>query len=303
MTKASKVSEVTGRGAEPRPRLGRGLAALLADSQPESSPQEGLSGVKTVPIEFVRSSPRNPRRKFDETDLEDLTASIRERGIIQPIVVRAVQGANDTFEIVAGERRWRAAQRAGLHIVPIIPMQISDREALEFSIIENVQRSDLSAIEEAQGYSQLAAEYGYSHADIGRIIGKSRSHVANTLRLLALPEHTRNLLSSGLISAGHARALLAVDNPDHVADKIVAKGLTVRDIENLNENKISSVKESKTGENDPNLQDVARQLSAALSVDVSVKVAKSNYYVQIKCIDAEQFDFLFQRLSRMREDS
>ena len=191
---------------------------------------------RQAPIEFLRPNPRNPRKRFDDAELDELAASIKERGVIQPVVVRAIPRVADAYEIIAGERRWRAAQRAGLHEIPIIVVEAGDREALEIAIVENVQRADLNALEEAAGYAQLGADYGYSHGDIARVVGKSRSHVANTLRLTNLPEHTRGLLAGGQISAGHARALLAVADPDALADRIVAEGLTVRDIERLGEN-------------------------------------------------------------------
>src|SRR6202142_3359740 len=216
---------------ENRPRLGRGLAALLGGATPQHA--EVSRGTRQTPIEFLRPNPRNPRKRFDDSELDELAASIKERGIIQPIVVRAITGVADAYEIIAGERRWRAAQRAGLHEIPIVVIEAGDREALEIAIVENVQRADLNALEEAAGYTQLGADYGYSHNDIARIIGKSRSHIANTLRLLKLPEYARWLLASGQISAGHARALLAVSDPDAVAGRIVAEGLTVRDVERL----------------------------------------------------------------------
>ena len=219
--------------SEHRPRLGRGLAALLGAPQEDPATQATVRSARRAPIEFVRPNPRNPRRRFDDTELDELAASIKERGVIQPILVRAIPHIADTYEIVAGERRRRAAERAGQHEVPIVVVEANDREALEIAIIENVQRSDLNALEEGAGYAQLGADYGYSHAEIARVVGKSRSHVANTLRLVNLPEHTRDLLAAGQISAGHARALLAVDHPDAVADKIVAEGLTVRAIEQL----------------------------------------------------------------------
>ena len=193
-------------------------------------------GARKAPIEFLRPNPRNPRKRFDDAELDELAASIKERGVIQPVLVRAIPRVADAYEIIAGERRWRAAQRAGLHDIPIIVIEAGDREALEIAIIENVQRADLNALEEAAGYAQLGADYGYSHADIARVVGKSRSHIANTLRLVNLPEHTRGCWPTGQISAGHARALLAVAHPDAVADRIVAEGLTVRDVERLGEN-------------------------------------------------------------------
>jgi ParB family chromosome partitioning protein len=215
-----------------RPRLGRGLAALMGGQEPVAS-RDKPHGAKTAPIEHLRTNPRNPRKNFDEAELEDLTASIREKGILQPILVRPLQGLAEPYEIIAGERRWRAAQRAGLHEVPIVAVEADDRQALELAIIENVQRSDLNALEEAAGYQKLSADYGYSQQDLAKVIGKSRSHVANTLRLLKLPVRAQSLLKDGSISAGHARALLGCADPDALAERIVAEGLTVRDVERI----------------------------------------------------------------------
>ena len=163
---------------ENRPRLGRGLAALLGGANPPHA--EVSRGTRQTPIEFLRPNPRNPRKRFDDAELDELAASIKERGIIQPVVVRAIPGVADAYEIIAGERRWRAAQRAGLHEIPVTIVEAGDREALEIAIVENVQRADLNALEEAAGYAQLGADYGYSHGDIARVVSKSRSHVANT---------------------------------------------------------------------------------------------------------------------------
>ena len=182
---------------EHRPRLGRGLAALLGDAADAPEAAAVGSGVRKAPIEFLRPNPRNPRKRFDDAELDELAASIRERGVIQPVLVRPIPRVADAYEIIAGERRWRAAQRAGQHEIPIVVVDVGDREALELAIVENVQRADLNALEEAAGYAQLGADYGYSHGDIARVVGKSRSHVANTLRLNNLPEHTRTLLAAG----------------------------------------------------------------------------------------------------------
>lgn len=222
---------------ENRSRLGRGLAALIGEiSETEATPQpragSGRGAPRRLPIEHVRPSPRNPRRSFLDEGLDELAASIRERGIIQPIVVRALKG-EDRFEIVAGERRWRAAQRAALHEVPVVVLELDEREALEVAIIENVQRADLNPVEEAQGFDALIAEYGYSQADLARVIGKSRSHIANTLRLLKLPETVKPYLADGRLSAGHARALLGHPDPERIARQVVDKGLSVRDVEAL----------------------------------------------------------------------
>jgi ParB family chromosome partitioning protein len=216
-----------------RPRLGRGLAALIGDSEEPANGSGRLRSQRKIPIEFLRPNPRNPRRSFDEAELDNLTASIKEKGIIQPILARPAPGLADAYEIIAGERRWRAAQRAGLHEVPIISVEADDQQALELAIIENVQRSDLNALEEASGYERLGGEFGYSQTDLAKVIGKSRSHVANTMRLLKLPERSKRLLAEGLISAGHARALLGFADPDGLAERIVAQGLTVRDVERM----------------------------------------------------------------------
>src|SRR6202011_1312000 len=171
-----------------RSRLGRGLAALIGDVGEETAVVERARGQRRVPVEFLRPNPRNPRQAYSEVELDELAASIRERGIIQPIIVRTLRGSADHYEIIAGERRWRAAQRAGLHDVPVVLLEVSDREALELAIIENVQRADLNALEEANGYQALADEFKYSQDDIAKIVGKSRSHVTNTIRLLKLPD-------------------------------------------------------------------------------------------------------------------
>ena len=214
---------------ETRSRLGRGLAALMGDVGSETNDaNRNRTGTRKVPTEFLRPNARNPRKTFEEVDLEELASSIREKGIIQPIVVREQAGLADVFEIIAGERRWRAAQRAGLHEVPIIVVEASDRDALEMAIIENVQRADLNPIEEAAGYERLMAEFDYAQADLGKMIGKSRSHIANTLRLMKLPDSVKELLRSGQLSAGHGRALLAVTNPEQVAKLAVERGSSVR---------------------------------------------------------------------------
>jgi len=272
------------------------LAALLGDNKPDSQYQGNLPNVKQVPIEFIRSNVRNPRQHFGDAELDELAASIKQCGIIQPIIVRPVAGVTDTYEIVAGERRWRAAQRAGQHSVPVICLQIADREALELSIVENVQRSDLNALEEAKGYALLASDYGYSHTDIGRAVGKSRSHVANTLRLLALPEHTQDLLKAGAISAGHARALLAVDDPDSVANKVVARGLTVRDVEKLNSGEQPTISEKTKSAPDLATEDLARQLSLALGVEAGIHNKKRTCAITIKCKNLEQLEYICGKL-------
>ena len=186
-----------------------------------------------MPIEFLKPNPRNPRKSFVEAELEELAESIRQHGVIQPIVARPVRGAPDHFEIIAGERRWRAAQRAGLHDVPIVPVEVTDNDALQIMIVENVQREDLNAMEEARGYHLLVDEFRHSTDEVAKVVGKSRSHVANMMRLTKLPNDVQDLISSGKLSAGHARALIGVADPSQAAARVIAEGLSVRQTEAL----------------------------------------------------------------------
>jgi ParB family transcriptional regulator, chromosome partitioning protein len=213
-----------------RSRLGRGLAALIGEVSEEAS-SERPRGQRRLPTGALRPNARNPRRVFSNTELDELAASLRERGIIQPIVARPMRGASDAYEIIAGERRWRAAQRAGLHEVPVVIIEATDAEALQIAIIENVQRADLNPLEEADGYRALMDEFHNNQEDIAKIIGKSRSHVANTLRLLKLPETVKAHIHSGKLSAGHARMLIGQPNAEELAEEIVARGLNVRQVE------------------------------------------------------------------------
>lgn len=224
-------------------RLGRGLAALIGEMDqpyaqnpseaPASEPAARVNSDRVVPIEQVTANPNNPRRVFSDSELEDLSNSISEHGIVQPILVRQAPDGSGGWEIIAGERRWRAAQRAGLHELPIIVRDVDDRQALELAIIENVQRADLNPVEEALGYQQLIDDHDYKQAELGKVIGKSRSHVANTLRLLRLPDAVRDMVSQGFLSSGHARALITLDDPTSLARKIVAEDLSVRQTEQL----------------------------------------------------------------------
>lgn len=248
-----------------RNRLGRGLAALLGDVGSENAAESRLKSQRRVPIEFLRPSPANPRLAFDETELEELTQSIRERDIIQPILVRGVPGQVDSFEIVAGERRWRAAQRAGLHDVPVVLIEVDDKQALEIAIIENVQRADLNALEESKGYESLITQYSYTQADLARIVGKSRSHIANTLRLSRLPEGVKEKLSTGALSAGHARALLSVSDPEQVARRILDQSLTVRDVERIAQREAEGLDQPKMPRKLPEKDADTRALEMRLS--------------------------------------
>jgi ParB family chromosome partitioning protein len=286
---------------EARPRLGRGLAALIGDAGNETAAIDRLRGQRLVPIEFLRPNPRNPRKDFNETELDDLTASIKERGILQPILVRTITGVADAYEIIAGERRWRAAQRASVHDVPIILIEADEKAALEIAVIENVQRADLNALEEAMGYEQLGNEYGYSQTDLARIIGKSRSHIANTLRLLKLPKLSRQMLAEGHLSAGHARALLSVADPDAIARRIVDQRLTVRDVERIAqkeaENAAAPAKANGVRrEKDADTRALEKDLSDALGLAVSIDGGGERGEVRIRYKDLEQLDALCARL-------
>lgn len=216
----------------PTRRLGRGLDALLGEYSAQNDDAEaGSRAPSLVPLAWLQPNARNPRQSFPAEDLNDLAASIREHGLVQPIVVRPVEGETDQYEIIAGERRWRAAQKAELHEVPIIVLEADDKKALELAIVENVQRSDLNPIEEARGYDALMQEFHYTQADLGQTIGKSRAHVANVLRLLTLPESVQKLVREGVLSSGHARALVTANEPEKLAQLIVSKGLSVRETE------------------------------------------------------------------------
>src|ERR1700677_2226983 len=230
MSDGSENSAMGEEGA--RRRLGRGLAALIGDVAEEPSAERPRGG-RRLPTGALRPNPNNPRRTFSETELDELAASLRERGIIQPIVVRQTRGTTGDYEIIAGERRWRAAQRVGLHEVPVVVIEATDAEALQLAIIENVQRADLNALEEAEGYRALIDEFGNSQDEIAKIVGKSRSHVANTLRLLKLPDAVKVHIHNGVLSAGHARMLVGQPNAAVLAEEIVARGLNVRQVESL----------------------------------------------------------------------
>lgn len=283
-----------------RSRLGRGLAALIGDVGEETAAIDRVRATRRVPIAFIRANPRNPRRLFREEDLTELADSIRERGIIQPIVVRAVAGTADAYEIVAGERRWRAAQRAGVHDVPIHLVEVGDREALELAIIENVQRADLNPLEEALGYQELIEQFGYAQADLARIIGKSRSHVANTLRLMKLPEGVQDLLRDGKLTAGHARALLSHDEPERLASEIVDKGLNVRQVEALAQEQAEDqgrrVQRRERVEKDADTKALEKALGDALGMVVSVDHRGSGGEVRIRYRSLEQLDEVCRRL-------
>ena len=282
---------------EAKARLGRGLAALLGDAASEAlaSPPLGREPRK-APIEHIRPNPRNPRKSFAEEGLEELAQSIRERGLIQPIVVRAAPSGSG-YEIVAGERRWRAAQRAGLHEAAIVLVEADDRQALEIAIIENIQRADLNPLEEAEGYERLISEFKYSHQELADSVGKSRSYVTNSLRLLKLPMKSRGLLANGELTAGHARALLSAPDPDALAEEIVEKGLTVRDVEAKSARSTpGSRSQPGSKSRDPQILLMERELSDALGVAVTLTAKGEAGEIRIRYTSLDQFDLIRSRL-------
>ena len=289
-----------------RSRLGRGLAALIGEMAAETS-AERPRGQRRLPTSALQPNARNPRRAFPNDELDDLAASLRERGLIQPIVARQVRGSADAFEIIAGERRWRAAQRAGLHDVPVVIIEATDAEALQLAIIENVQRADLNALEEADGYRALMEEFGNSQDEIAKIVGKSRSHVANTLRLLKLPETVKSYITSGQLSAGHARMLVGQPNAEKLAEDIVARGLNVRQVEALARDvaEKSGKKHGharatrRGGGKGADLTALEKRLSDALGLVVSIDVGKRGGGVlSIRYRNLDQLDDVVRRLGK-----
>ena len=282
-----------------RKRLGRGLAALIGemDKPVPATAAPRIGADSRVPIELVGPNPRNPRRSFAEAELGDLAQSIREHGIVQPVVVRPAGGGR--YEIIAGERRWRAAQRAGLTDIPVIIRDVDDRVALELAIIENVQRADLNPVEEALGYQQLIDEHNYTQADLGQVIGKSRSHVANTLRLLKLPEPIRDMLVDGSLSAGHARTLVTAEDPSTLARRIVDEGLSVRQAEALAQEPArgpGEMRRSAPAPKDADTLALEKALCDATGLKVTINHGHKGGELRIAYRTLEQLDEVCRRL-------
>jgi len=274
--------------------LGRGLSALLGEAAEPAPPRSP----RQLPVERLEPSPLQPRRRFDAEELESLAASIRANGILQPILVRRHPAKPDRHEIVAGERRWRAAQLAGLHEVPVLERVLSDREVLEMALVENVQRRDLSALEEAEGYQRLIAEFGRSQEDLAQEIGKSRAHVANTLRLLKLPDEAKAMLAEGRITAGHGRALLAAFDPVALARRVVAEDLSVRRTEALAAQRGTAKRPRKAAApKDADTRALERDLSRALGLEVEIAHAGAGGRLTIRYRTLEQLDEVVRRLN------
>ncbi len=281
--------------AEDRPRgLGRGLSALIGDEAPAHAAAPPR-GARTLPLAFLKPNPHQPRKTFHEEELRDLAVSIREKGLLQPILVRPVPGQHDAYEIVAGERRWRAAQMAKLHDVPVVVRELSDGEALELAIIENVQREDLNAIEEAAAYHELSERFGYTQERLAEEIGKSRSHIANTLRLLKLPESVKAMIREGKLTAGHARTLIGLADPEARAKEIVSGGLNVRQAE---ARKAEHTRAKKPHHKDADTRALESNLANALGLKVEI-AHKANGAGEVRIFykTLEQLDDVCRRLS------
>ncbi len=281
-------------------RLGRGLAALIGEmDKPVETAATAVRAADTkVPIEHVVANPNNPRRHFAEADLVDLAQSIRQHGIVQPVVVRSASSVGQ-YEIIAGERRWRAAQRAGLTEIPVIIREVSDRTALELAIVENVQRADLNPVEEANGYQQLIDHHNYTQADLGQVIGRSRSHVANTLRLLKLPDAIQGMIVDGTLSAGHARTLVTAADPAGLARRIVEEGLSVRQAEALAQQPAghADIKPTKSQKQvDADTASLEKALRDAIGLKVAIKHGSRGGTLAISYKTLEQLDDICRKL-------
>jgi ParB family transcriptional regulator, chromosome partitioning protein len=282
--------------------LGRGLSALLGEAvreEPVAGAGERSPGVRTLPVSELEPHPEQPRRFFDDAALDELAGSIKARGLIQPIVVRPHQSG---YQIVAGERRWRAAQRAGLHEVPVIVREFDEAETLELALIENIQREDLNAIEEAGAYSKLISRFGHSQEALGRIVHKSRSHIANLLRLLDLPESVRAMVADGRLSMGHARAIITAPDPEALAGQVIDRGLSVRETEKLAQGaRPAPVRPSRAPkDSDADIAALERQLGDLLGLKVKISYGGGAGAVTLGFSSLDQLDLICQRLTGER---
>jgi ParB family chromosome partitioning protein len=303
--------------------LGRGLSHLFGEAEaayrtPDRETNDvaaapAAAGAKTLPIAFLRPGRFQPRRHFDEAALEELASSIRQHGLLQPILVRPLEGHPDNYEIIAGERRWRAAQKAALHEAPVIIQSLTDTQALEIALVENLQRQDLTALEEAEGYQRLIDEFRHSHSELGQMVGKSRSHVANMLRLLSLPEHVKTMIQGGQLSAGHARALLTAPDPQALAKTVAERGLSVRETEQLanqakaapkarvlvgREADLASQAPSGPKAKHADLLALERDLAARLGLRVIIAPQGAGGTLSIAYRSLDQLDQVLEKLSR-----
>ena len=272
--------------------LGRGLSALFGDQNNNEKTSKNQA-ILRVPLDNIKRNEFQPRINFDETKLNELASSIKQNGIIQPIAVRQIKGSSEPYQIVAGERRWLAAQKAGLHEIPVTILELNDNEVLEVAIVENIQREDLNIVEEAKGYKRLNEEFGYDHDKIANMMSKSRSHVSNTLRLLNLPKDIISMLQDGELTAGQARPLVGLPNASQIAEEIVTKKMSARSIESIKKRK------SKSFTIDPNIFDVQREIERSLGLKVNIVNKKNNSgKISIEYKNLEQFESVSEKLKR-----
>ena len=284
--------------ADEAKRLGRGLSALLGDEAEDYASLDRLRLSKMVPVEFLQPGKSQPRKRFDTESNAALTDSIREKGVLQPLLVRRHPKQANVYETVAGERRWRAAQQASLREVPVVIKELSDSEALEIALIENIQREDLTPIEEAAGYQRLIDEFKHTQEALAQAVGKSRSHIANLLRLLTLPESIREMVNDGVLSAGHARALITVDAPEALAKKIVRRGLNVRQTERLvRKAQNTTTLPTTRAEKDPNTVALEENLTQLLGLKVLIETRGEGGALKISYKTLDQLDGILQRLT------
>jgi ParB family chromosome partitioning protein len=298
---AEPASPPRAPGDDPKKRahLGRGLMALLGDdaAEPQPVPDRSISS-RMVPTELLRPGKLQPRMRFDDDAFKSLTDSVRQKGILQPILVRRDPSSPQVYEIIAGERRWRAAQQAQLHEVPVVVRDMGDRDALELALVENIQRQDLTAIEEAEGYRRLMDEFGHTQEGLAQAVGKSRSHIANMLRLLGLPQVVKDMVQSAVLSAGHARALINAANPAQLADQIVKKGLSVRQAERLAQAGKSNRGRKPALPKDADTLAIEREMTNLLGLRVTIAFRRRGGELVIHYKTLDQLNDVLRRMSQ-----
>ncbi len=295
----SAGSKTEGEGGGRRRGLAKGLSALLGDAAGEVLSEPGEATPRALPIEFLRPSRLQPRRRFDEDEIKALAESIRTHGVLQPLVVRSDSEVSGSYEIVSGERRWRAAQIVQLHEIPVVVRELGDKEVLEVALIENIQRENLTPLEEAEGFQRLIDDFGHSQEALGRAVGKSRSHVANMLRLLGLPDALKTLLDEGQLSAGHARALLGAPEPEVLAREVLRRGLNVRETERLVRARAAPRRaRAKSGDEagDADLRALERRIGDRLGLAVRLRHKGPGGRIEIEYRSQDQLDDLLRRL-------
>lgn len=298
------MNGVTTPMVEGRRGLGRGLSALLGESDAESAAgvDAAAAGVREIPIELIQRNPDQPRRRFAEAEIAELADSIREKGVLQPVLLRPAPGMAGEYQLVAGERRWRAAQQAGLRAMPALVRNLDDKQVLEIAIVENVQREDLGPIEESLSYRALIDKFGRTQEEVARVVGKSRPHVANALRLLNLPAEVQTMLADGLLTAGHARALIGSMDPVSLAREVIGRGLNVRDTEALVKRGAPEKKSADPANRRPtkvtDTLDLEESLSEVLGLAVDIRDRGGKGELRIQYTTLEQLDDLCRRLMR-----